>query len=921
MSTATAAARRPRWWAPEVVQTSSMDCGPAALKCVLEGFHIPVSYGRLREACQTSVDGTSIDTLEVVAGQLGLQAEQVLVPADHLALPAAGLLPAIAVVRHADGATHFVVVWRRIGPWLQIMDPAQGRRWVHHVAFRDELFHHEMPVAAPDWRTWAGSDAFLRPLQARLQLLGASAADAARLVSRAVADPLWFGPGALDAAVRFVQSVVRAGGMAPGRAALDLAQLLFAQTHTSTDDIFKTIPRAYWSVIPAGTEDGVLQLSLRGAVLLHLAARAPGALAGSGAAPDDADAEPAPALPRELQAALQEKPVHPLRTVWGLLREDGLLGPLALAGAMALAAGVVLVELMLFRGLFDIAASLALPAQRLLALAALAALVALLMLVEVPIVTESMRMGRHLELRLRALLLERLPRLHDRYFQSRPVSDMAERSHSIHLARLVPGFGLQFVQILCDLGFTLLGIWLIDGASLGLALLVVLAAIALPALLQSPMNERDLRARNHGGALHVFNLDALLGLVPIRTHSAARAVQRQHEALLVQWARASRSLVQLALGARALQALVGLLLVATLLFQHFQRADGASGADLLLVYWALKLPALGQALMGLAQQYPAQRNVLLRMLEPLSAAQELRAEAQAPAPLPASDRLVPTGASISLQGGRVLAGGHPVLQDVDLHIGAGEHVAVVGASGAGKSTLVGLLLGWHRLAEGELRVNGAPLTEQAQETLRRQVAWVDPGIQIWNRSLLDNLQYASGPAQAGGTAAVLDAADLRQVLQKLPDGLQSLLGESGALLSGGEGQRVRLARALLQPDVQLVLLDEPFRGLDRAQRIRLLAQARSWWQSRTLVCITHDVTETRDFTRVLVLDEGRIVEDGHPAQLAAGDTHYRALLDAEARLRDGLWQDPVWRRIRVADGQVSEAPRPAHAGLPGTEPA
>src|ERR671923_1912833 len=69
---------------PEVVQTSAMDCGPAALKCLLEGFGIPVSYGRLREACQTDVDGTSIDTLEEVAQQLGLEAEQVMLPVDHL---------------------------------------------------------------------------------------------------------------------------------------------------------------------------------------------------------------------------------------------------------------------------------------------------------------------------------------------------------------------------------------------------------------------------------------------------------------------------------------------------------------------------------------------------------------------------------------------------------------------------------------------------------------------------------------------------------------------------------------------------------------------------------------------------------------------------------------------------------------------
>ena len=100
---------------PEVVQTSAMDCGPASLKCLLEGFRIPVSYGRLREACQTDVDGTSIDTMEVVASQLGLDAEQVMIPVDHLFLSEAAALPASSSCDTADGATHFVVAWRRTG--------------------------------------------------------------------------------------------------------------------------------------------------------------------------------------------------------------------------------------------------------------------------------------------------------------------------------------------------------------------------------------------------------------------------------------------------------------------------------------------------------------------------------------------------------------------------------------------------------------------------------------------------------------------------------------------------------------------------------------------------------------------------------------------------------------------------------------
>jgi predicted double-glycine peptidase len=157
-----------RLFATEVVQTSAMDCGPASLKSLLEGFGIHVSYGRLREACQTDLDGTSIDTLEEVANQLGLNAEQVMVPADHLLIPEARALPAIVVVSLPNGVTHFVVVWRRYGDLVEVMDPGVGRRWVRTDELLASLYRHAMPVPAAAWRDWAGTPEFIEPLRARL---------------------------------------------------------------------------------------------------------------------------------------------------------------------------------------------------------------------------------------------------------------------------------------------------------------------------------------------------------------------------------------------------------------------------------------------------------------------------------------------------------------------------------------------------------------------------------------------------------------------------------------------------------------------------------------------------------------------------------------------------------------------------------
>src|SRR5262249_6050227 len=171
-----------------------------------------------------------------------------------------------------------------------------------------------------------------------------------------------------------------------------------------------------------------------------------------------------------------------------------------------------------------------------------------------------------------------------------------------------------------------------------------------------------------------------------------------------------------------------------------------------------------------------------------------------------------------------------ILENLDLDIAAGSHVAIVGVSGAGKSSLLGLLLGWHRAASGCVRVEGELLDAARLDRLRNETAWVDPAVQLWNATLIDTLLYGPSPDAAPPLGAVVEGAALTEVLQRLPEGLQARLGESGGLLSGGQGQRVRLGRALVRSDARLVLLDEPFRGLDREQRRALLRRAREVWR-------------------------------------------------------------------------------------------
>ena len=857
----------------ETVQTSAMDCGPASLKTLLEGFGIRSSYGRLREACQTDVDGTSIDRIEDAAVDLGLDAIQMMVPVDHLFLKETALLPAMLVVRLASGATHFVVIWRKHGRWAQVMDPATGRRWTSCERLLSDAYRHTQAVPASVWRAWAETQSFIGSLHRRLQCLGVSRGDAAPLIEKAASNPEWRSLAALDAAVRMVDALVRSGALGRGRALADLVQGLAEEE--------SAIPQSYWSVREDPSSPH--QVLMTGAVILHV----------RGTRPASTNLSP------ELAAALTEKQGRPGLDLLRMACADGLAAPALLASALALSAGSIVVEAMLFRGVLDIGRTLTLSGQRMWAVGAVLAFLLAMLLLELPVVSGLLRMGRKLECRLRLAFLRKIPKLGDRYFHSRLISDMAERSHSVHHLRQTPQLAARVLRCMFEMLCTVAGIaWLFPERAPAAAVTAFVSA-AIPLAAQFALGERDLRFRSHGGALSRFYLDALLGLTAIRAHGGERAVRRQQEALLGEWVLAGFSLRNAVASLEGLQLLISVGLGAWMVLTAFTEAIEAPGL-LLFVYWTLNLPRLGQQVAAAAWQYPTQRNLTLRLLEPLGAPEE-----SAPSAVQ-NEWKAPGGVAITLEGVSVRAAGHTILETVDLHLRPGSHVAIVGPSGAGKSTLAGLLLGWHRASEGRVFVDGQPLDAAALENLRQQTAWVDPQVQLFNRGLFENLRYGS-MTDVSGIAAVLDGADLHGVLKRLPEGLQSPLGDSGALVSGGEGQRVRLGRAMSRTAARLVILDEPARGLDRERRRILLDRARELWRDATLLYITHDIGDTRDFERVLVVEHARVVEDGHPADLTADvKSRYRALLDAEHAVRRGMWSHPKWRRLRLNDGRLIE---------------
>ncbi|WP_159281002.1 heme ABC transporter ATP-binding protein/permease CydC [Rahnella variigena] len=217
----------------------------------------------------------------------------------------------------------------------------------------------------------------------------------------------------------------------------------------------------------------------------------------------------------------------------------------------------------------------------------------------------------------------------------------------------------------------------------------------------------------------------------------------------------------------------------------------------------------------------------------------------------------------------------PVLKNVTLDVGVGEHIALLGQTGCGKSTLLQLLTrGWD-ITSGTLEINGHAIGAYDEATLRKMITVVSQRAHVFNTTLRENLRMASPDCTDEQIAEVLRQVDLHVLLEN--EGLNAWLGEGGRQLSGGEQRRIGLARALLH-DAPLWLLDEPTEGLDAETEQHILALLHKHCQNKTLLLVTHRLHGLETFDRICVMEEGQIVEQGDHASLIAAQGRYARFL-------------------------------------------
>lgn len=223
-------------------------------------------------------------------------------------------------------------------------------------------------------------------------------------------------------------------------------------------------------------------------------------------------------------------------------------------------------------------------------------------------------------------------------------------------------------------------------------------------------------------------------------------------------------------------------------------------------------------------------------------------------------------------------GGGPVLRDVSFTVPVGGRVALIGPSGSGKSTVATLVQAHLRPTAGSIRVGGQDVTTVPTDWVREQIAVVAQTTYLFTGTLADNLRLADPTADDDTLWHVLSEANLADDVRGFPDGLATRVGERGLSLSGGQAQRLAVARALLK-DAPILVLDEPTSQVDAASESALVEALDRAGAGRTVLLVAHRLSTVRGADQVLVLAEGQIVEQGPPDQLGSIDSYYARALD------------------------------------------
>lgn len=446
---------------------------------------------------------------------------------------------------------------------------------------------------------------------------------------------------------------------------------------------------------------------------------------------------------------------------------------------------------------------------------------------------------------------------------NRIVADVDTLDH-LYLRVISPLVGALVVILVVTIGLSVLDVTL----ALTLGGIMLATLLLLPPLFYragKPTGEQITQLR---GQYRQQLTSWLQGQAELMLFNASDRYRKQMEKTEQRWQEAQRRQAELTALSQALMLLIGGIAVIAMLWMASDGVGGNSQPGALIALFVFCALAAFEALAPVtgAFQHLGQVIASARRITQITEQQpEVTFSQQAPQSI---SRVALTLEEVTF---RYPQQSTPALNDISLQVAAGEHIAILGRTGCGKSTLLQLLTRAWDPASGQIQLNGQPLSDLPETTLRQAMSVVPQRVHLFSATLRDNLLLAAPQASDGELSDTLKRVGLDKLLED--GGLNSWLGEGGRLLSGGELRRLAIARALLH-NAPLMLLDEPTEGLDATTESQILDLLSEVMRDKTVLMVTHRLRGLARFNQIIVMDNGQIIEQGSHAELLAKQGRY-----------------------------------------------
>lgn len=446
---------------------------------------------------------------------------------------------------------------------------------------------------------------------------------------------------------------------------------------------------------------------------------------------------------------------------------------------------------------------------------------------------------------------------------NRMVADVDTLDH-LYLRVISPLVGALVVILVVTFGLSFL-----DGTlALTLGGIMLLTLFLLPPLFYRAGKPTGEQLTHLRGRYRQQLTSWLQGQAELTIFNASTRYREQMEQTEVNWHDAQRRQSELTALSQALMLLIGGLAVIAMLWLAAGGVGGNTQPGALIALFVFCALAAFEALAPVTGAFQHLGQVIASALR-LTQIIEQKTEVT----FPQTKAAVPTQVALRFEKVtfRYPEQAQSALSDISLQVNAGEHIAILGRTGCGKSTLLQLITRAWDPQQGAILLNEQPLSNLDEPTLRRTMSVVPQRVHLFSATLRDNLLLARPDASDAELSAVLEQTGLSKLLED--SGLNSWLGEGGRQLSGGELRRLAIARALLH-DAPLMLLDEPTEGLDATTESQILDLLAELMRDKTVLMVTHRLRGLARFNRIVVMDNGQVIEQGTHAELLSQQGRY-----------------------------------------------